>query len=168
MVHKPGSTYHIYVQTYPVASSKGWSIKCLCLPGSDMTIYNSRMKGLQSGCKVGSNWGILPYNHPAPPEHENSETLKRNTQRQWSIWHTTVSLIITHCDEITDEMFLTALRTQEVGCPKDMYVQKMTNLKIILKILAEITPIPLKCHIFHLPGKCAPETFQSSRMTQVH
>lgn len=95
------------------------SIKCLCLPGSDMRIYSSRMKGLQSGWKVGSNWGVLPYNHPAPPEYENSKTLKRNTQRQWSTWCTTVSLIITHCEEIQP-----ALRTHDCGCPKDMYVQK--------------------------------------------
>lgn len=160
MVHKRGSIPHMYVQTYPVASSKSYTIKCLCLHGSDQRIYNSGRKGLQSGWKVGSNWGVLSYNHPAPPEYENSKTLKRNTQRQWSFWYTTVSLIIIHRDEIQP-----ALRS---WVPKGMYVQKMTNLKITLKILAEITQIPHKCHISHLPGKCTPETFQSSKMTQVH
>lgn len=127
-----------------MASFKGWSVKCLCLPGSHMRIYNSRMKGLQSGWQVWSNWGVLPYNHPAPPEYENSKTWKRNTQRQWSVWYTTVRLIITHCEEIQP-----ALRTQEIECPKDMYV-KITNLKTILKILMEITQISHKCHVSHL------------------
>ena len=119
------------------------------------------MKGLQSGWKARSNWGVLPYNHPASPEHENSKNLKRNTQSQRSIWYT--SLIIIHCDGIQ-----TALRTQEVGPPKTCVYKKMNNLKITLKILAEITQIPCKCHASHLPWKCTPETFQSSKTTNTH
>lgn len=72
MVHKRGSMHHMYVQTYPVASSKSYSIKCLCLHGSDQRIYNSGRKGLQAGWKVGSNESY----HILILHHQNMKTVK--------------------------------------------------------------------------------------------